>query len=143
MRRIAPTIALLAVLASACSDQRADQSTGPLSVPASSGPAYSVTPGQPADSIAIEGLIYQLYNNLNNGNGPYNAAQIQFEQIASLFTAPPPYDLSAVRSNTYSLVSNIFSKYSSNALNPLPGYTSASGTGTGAAVTDLTNLLLR
>ncbi len=143
MRRFAPALVILGVLASGCSDQKADQSTGPLAVPAVSGPAYSVTPGQPADSIAIEGLILQLYNNLNNGNGPYNAAQTQFEQIASLFTVAPPFDMASVRSNTYSLVANIFSKYGSGALNPLPGYTSASGTGTGAAVTDLTNLLLR
>jgi hypothetical protein len=143
MRRLAAALLAAAVVTAACSDQKTDQPTGPRAAAAPFRPASSVVPGQQSDSLLIENLIFQLYNNLNGGNGPYNAAQTQFEQIASLFTVPPPYDLAAVDSNTYKLVDNVLSKFKQDALNDLPSYQSAAGTGTGAAVSDLINALLR
>ncbi|HXI21864.1 MAG TPA: hypothetical protein VNH46_12290, partial [Gemmatimonadales bacterium] len=152
MRRLA-AVCLLAVIvvAAACSDQKLEQPTAPAAAPGlvpAGRPAASLA-GQASDSTAIESLIYQLYNNLNNGNGPYNSADTRFQQIAQLFTNctlnPPqsPCDQSGAVSNTYLLITDILSKYQSGQLNDLSGYSSPSGTGTGAAVTDLVNLLFQ
>jgi len=147
MRRFAAVVLLASGLIAGCSDQRADQPTAPQAIPVTSGTAN--LSGQLADSTAIESLITQLYANLNNGNGPYNSADTRFLQIAQLYLncnlVPPqsPCDQAAATANTYILITDILSKYKSNQLNELPGYSSPSGTGTGAAVIDLVNLLFR
>jgi hypothetical protein len=149
MRRLAALVVVAIVLVVGCSDQKTDQPTAPQALTPVAGASPSVVAGQSADSATIESLIYQLYNNQNNGDGPYNSAQTRFQQIAQLFTnctlTPPqsPCDQTGATSNTYTLITDILLKYKSNALNDLPSYSSSSGTGTGAAVTDLVNLLFR
>ena len=149
MRRIAAFVFAATVSIAGCSDQKTEQPTAPQAVVPAAGPVASVLSGQTADSAAIESLVYQLYFNLNNGNGPYNSADTRFQQIARLYLncnlVPPqsPCDQGGAKSNTYVLITDILSKYTSNQLNNLPGYSSPSGTGTGAAVTDLVNLLFR
>jgi len=144
--RIAALAAL--VLAAACSDQSADQLTTPQAISLPAGPALSLS-GQPSDSLAIESLILQLYANLNNGDGPLNSTQVHFRQIAGLYTnctlTPPqsPCNQAAAQGQDYSLIDKILRQYKAGGLNALPNYSSPSGTGTGAAVTDLINLLLR
>ena len=148
MRRSRLAFVAALALATACADQKADQLTTPESVVTVQGPAFS-TSGLQSDSIAIEGLILQLYSNLNNGDGPLNSAQTRFRQVAALYTnctlnpPAPPCDQAGAQSNDYLLIQDIFSRYKAGGLNALPSYSSPSGTGTGAAVTDLTNLLLR
>lgn len=142
MRRFRLAALLLLAVTTACSDQPADQLTSPQSVAPISGPVMSAA-GLPADSAAIEGLILQLYGNLNNGDGPLNSAQTRFRQIARLYTnctqTPPasPCDQAAAQSNDYDLISDILARYKAGGLNVLPA------PGTGPAVTQLVNLLLR
>jgi len=147
MRRLNALLFCTVALIGACSDQKSDEPTAPTI--AAAGPALSLSAGQASDSAAIEGLISMLYFNLNNGNGPYNSALTRFQQIARLYLncnlTPPqsPCDQAGATSNTYILIIDILAKFKANQLNALPSYSSASGTGTGAAVTDLVNLLFR
>ncbi len=144
MRRLAGAALLAVVWITACSENQVDQQTGPQTPAVQPRPAFDqVTPGQTSDSLAIEGLILQLYQGQNGGDGPLNSAQTQFRQIAKLYTAPPPFNMAAVKSNTYSLINNILQRYNSGGLNSLPGYSGPAGTGTPAATSDLINLLLR
>jgi len=149
MRRLVAAILFASVLTSACSDQKAEQPTAPQAVAPAAGPLQNLTAGLASDSVTIESLVYQLYFNLNNGNGPYNSADTRFHQIAQLFNncnlIPPqsPCDQAGAKSNTYVLIVDILSKFKANQLNNLTSYSSSSGTGTGAAVTDLVNLLFR
>ncbi|HEX5004562.1 MAG TPA: hypothetical protein VFV65_04560 [Gemmatimonadales bacterium] len=144
MRSIRLSLLLAAVLLASCSDadQPSDQPTAPTAVTALSGPALNVS-GAAADSTAIEGLILQLYNGINNGNGPLNSRQTRFRQVAALYTncslTPPqsPCNVGAAQSNTYDLIGSILGDYKSGTLNVLPA------PGTGQAVTNLINLLLR
>ncbi len=148
MRAIRTAAVVALAFLAACADQDVNQLTAPPSVAVLPGPALSLS-GQTSDSAAIEGLILQLYSNLNNGNGPLNSAQTRFRQVAALYTNcnlnPPasPCNQAGAQDNTYSLITDIFARYKAGGLNALPSYSSASGTGTGAAVTDLTNLLLQ
>lgn len=148
MRHFRVGLFLLVAFATACSDQPADQLTSPETVSQVAGPAQSVA-GLPADSIAIEGLIFQLYQDLNNGNGLLNSTQVHFRQIAQLYTncalTPPesPCNQPAAQSQDYQLIDAVLRRFNDGTLNSLPSYSSPSGTGTGAAVTDLINLLLR
>ena len=144
-------VAALAFVA-ACGEPEGSPSTAPNSPTAIlPGATTMAIAGATADSQAIETLIFQLYNNQNNGNGPLNSAQVRFRQVAALYTnctlTPPasPCNIAAAQSNDYALITDILSRYKSGGLNALPGYTSpyGNGTGTGAAVTDLINLLLR
>jgi hypothetical protein len=145
MRRFA---ALLFVVgfAVACSDQKADQPTAPYNAVTTQS---AVTSGSAADSLTIENLILQLYGGLNGGDGLYNSAETRWLQIAQLYTnctlTPPqsPCDSTSAQSYVYKLASDVLSRFKSGGLNTLSGYSSPSGTGTAAAVTDLINLLLR
>ena len=147
MRRFRTAIVLAIAFAAACSSERADQLTAPVEVIPTSGPAMSVS-GLPSDSLVIESLILQLYGNLNNGDGSLNSAQTRFRQVAELYTNcnlnPPtsPCDQAAAQSNDYLLITDLLVRYKAGELNALPSYSSPSGTGAGAAVTDLVNLLL-
>jgi hypothetical protein len=147
MRRFRTAIVVAIVLMTACSGERADQLTAPLDISPTSGPALSVS-GLSSDSLVIESLISQLYGNLNNGDGPLNSALTRFRQVAALYTNcnlnPPtaPCDQAGAQLNDYLLITDLLSRYKAGGLNPLPSYSSPSGTGAGAAVTDLVNLLL-
>jgi len=142
MRRIRFALLVALSFAAACSDQPTDQLTAPQTTARVVAPKTNVA-GLPADSTAIEGLILQLYGNLNNGDGPLNSAQTRFRQIARLFTnctlTPPqsPCDQAGAQSNDYDLITDILARYKAGGLNVLPA------PGTGPAVTTLVNLLLR
>lgn len=139
---------LMLVVAAACSDTSTDSVTSPQSTTQIAGAPLSVA-GLPADSAAIEGLILQLYAGLNNGDGSLNSTQVRFRQIAQLYTnctlTPPesPCNQPAAQSQDYQMIDGILRRFKDGGLNSLPSYSSPSGAGTGAAVTDLINLLLR
>ena len=150
MRRLGLVVPLLLLAVGCSTDPRLATPSEVRTAPEVMGiHAAAATDGQQADSLAIEALILQLYNNLNNGNGPLNAAQVRWRQIAQLYVnctlVPPqsPCDQAGAQANTYVLAQDILDRYHAGGLNNLAGYSSASGTGTGAAVTDLLNLLLR
>jgi hypothetical protein len=144
MRRIRFATVVALALAAACADQQSDQPTAPQTtvVAAPGKPAMSLS-GQQADADSIVSLINQLYAGLNGGDGPLNSALTRFQQIEALYTNcnlnPPtsPCDQAGAQSNTYNLVTDILTRYQSGGLNVLPP------PGTGPAVTDLINLLLR
>ncbi|HMU62112.1 MAG TPA: hypothetical protein PKA66_10030, partial [Gemmatimonadales bacterium] len=148
MRHFRIACLLMVAFAAACSDQPTDQVTAPQSTAQVAGPVAHVA-GLPADSVAIEGLLVQLYQDINNGNGPLNSMQVRFRQVAQLYTncalTPPssPCNVAAAQEQDYQLVDAVLRRFKEGGLNPLPSYSSPSGSGTGAAVTDLINLLLR
>jgi len=142
MRHLRTALVAATFFVAACSDRPTDQLTSPQTATPIAAPALSVS-GLPADSTAIEGLIAQLYTNLNNGDGLLNSRQTRFRQVAQLYTncslTPPesPCDAAGAQSNTYDLIGSVLNDYKSGTLNVLPA------PGTGQAVTDLINLLLR
>jgi hypothetical protein len=142
MRHFRIALPLMVAFAAACSDQPTDQPTTPTTTTQITGPALRVS-GAPADSVAIEGLIFELYSGTNSGGGLLNSRQTRFRQVAALYTncslTPPtsPCDVAGAQSNTYDLIGSVLSDYKSGTLNVLPA------PGTGQAVTDLINLLLR
>jgi hypothetical protein len=132
MRRFAAFLLLGSALVAGCSDQSIEQPGGPTSGPNPSLTTTAVCDPDPLlTAIRIEGLIDDLFD-----GGNQNAALQRWGQVEELITAPPPHDLDAVETNTYSLVSYALDKYNQGQLNDLttPG-------GTGQALTDLINLL--
>jgi len=135
MRRFAPALLCAALLlAVACSDQQQPQPTGPTSV---SSPSH--VEADPADSARIvelihgsQTLIQGLFGTVTDCTGNCNAAITKFDQIAELYTAPPPYNMAAVVSHTYDLINWILQKWEAGTLNDPPG---------DAGVTELVNLL--
>jgi hypothetical protein len=132
MRRFAAYFILGSILVAGCSDQSLEQSGGP-----STGPNISTAPTAVCDpdpiqtAIRIEGLIDALFD-----GGNENAALQRWGQVEELITAPPPHDLAAVRTNTYSLVDYALTKYNQGQLNNV-----ATPGGTAQALTDLLNLM--
>jgi hypothetical protein len=133
MRRFAASLLLGSILVAGCSDGALDQSGGP-----SVGPNISTAPTAVCDpdplqtAIRIEGLIDDLFD-----GGNENAALQRWDQVEELITAPPPHDLAAVATNTYSLIGYALDKYNQGQLNDV-----AAPGGTAQALTDLLNLLL-
>ena len=132
MRAIRTAAVVALAFLAACADQDVNQLTAPPSVAVLPAPALSLA-GQTSDSAAIEGLILQLYSNLNGGDGPLNSAQTRFRQVAALYTNcnlnPPtsPCNQAGAQDNTYNLITDIFARYKADGLNALPSYSSASG----------------
>lgn len=133
MRRLAALILVGSALVAGCSDKSFEQPGGP-----SAGPNLSVTTTAVCDpdplqtALRIEGLIDDLFD-----GGNQNAALQRWGQVEELITAPPPHDLAAVRTNTYSLVDYALGKYNQGQLNDV-----AAPGGTAQALTDLLNLML-
>ena len=63
-------------------------------------------------AIRIEGLIDDLFD-----GGNQNAAMQRWNQVEELITAPPPHDVAAVESNTYSLIGYALDKFNQGQLN--------------------------
>jgi hypothetical protein len=132
MRRLAAMLVLGTAILAGCSEQAIRQPGGP-----STGPNFVTTTTAVCDpdplqtAIRIEGLIDDLFD-----GGNQNAALQRWAQVEELITAPPPHDLDAVESNTYSLVGYALDKYNQGQLNDV-----AAPGGTAQALTDLINLI--
>jgi hypothetical protein len=141
MRRLTAAVLSLALITAACSpDEQMVQPTGPTGV---QNPSSATSPGQQADSAEIarliEGtssLIHGLFDTYPSCTGNCNAAMSKFDQIAKLYTEPPPYDMAAVVSHTYDLIDWILAKYHAGSLQTPDGYAT-----TGEGVTAVVNLL--
>ncbi|HEV8124589.1 MAG TPA: hypothetical protein VGP80_10115 [Gemmatimonadales bacterium] len=135
MRRLAAVLLFATTALAGCSDETRDQGAGPSPVPASvSSPLTSApvcNPDTAQTALQIEALINQLFS-----GGNLNAALQRWDQIRALITAPPPHDIAAAQSNTYSLVGYTLEKFNQGQLNNL-----ATPGGTGQAVSDLINLM--
>jgi hypothetical protein len=134
MRRLAYAFLSSAFLISACSEEQPVQPNAPQAVDDRANVIAS-----PADSARIaeliEGsqtLIQGLFGTWPSCTGNCNAAMAKFDQIAELYTSPPPYNMESVVSHTYDLINFILAKYDAGILNDPPG---ADG------VTELVNLL--
>jgi hypothetical protein len=132
MRRLAALILVGSALIAGCSDKSFDQPGGPSTGPNPSLTTTAVCDPDPLQTaLRIEGLIDDLFD-----GGNQNAALQRWSQVEELITAPPPHDLAAVRTNTYSLVDYALSKYNQGQLNDV-----AAPGGTAQALTDLLNLM--
>jgi hypothetical protein len=118
MRRLAAVLLFATTALVGCTDETRDQGAGPSPVPASvSSPLTSApvcNPDTAQTALQIEALINQLFS-----GGNLNAALQRWGQIRALITAPPPHDIAAAQSNTYSLVGYTLEKFSQGQLNNL------------------------